>query len=281
MASDRSIAITATQLEPIQRETVMDMVARRIEQLVRSGVLKAGDRLPPEPELARMLRVSRGSLREALKGLMYLGLIKSRAGDGTYIQSSLSRVLNQHFQWMILLNEVKHLEIYELRKIIEPDVAALAAKRATRADLERLEAALEGMARSRGNPELFRTFDIQFHDAFAQASGNAAIQTTMRMLYHATSEARKAVLPFIGNWDKHWQRHERVYTLIRDHKPELARKAVLEDLLYAESLLHKHVGSLHQQRPESRKGGMVGGVRERRRRQRRASSPKRRAFRTS
>jgi GntR family transcriptional repressor for pyruvate dehydrogenase complex len=262
MASDRSIAITATQFEPIQRETVMDMVARRIEQLVRSGDLKAGDRLPPEPELARMLRVSRGSLREALKGLMYLGLIKSRAGDGTYIQSSLSRVLNRHFQWMILLNEVKHIEIYELRKIIEPDVAALAAKRATHADIERLEAALDGMAQGRGNPELFRAFDIQFHDAFAQASGNAAIQTTMRMLYHATSEARKAVLPFIDNWDKHWRRHERVFTLIRDHKPELARKAVLEDLLYAESLLHKHIGFLHKETFRRRTSVPVKGIRE-------------------
>lgn len=246
MTSDRSIAITATQLEPIRRETVMDMVARRIEQLVRSGDLKAGDRLPPEPELAQMLRVSRSSLREALKGLMYLGLIKSRAGDGTYIQSSLGRVLNQHFQWMILLNEVKHLEVYELRKIIEPDVAALAARRATRADIQRLESALDGMAQTRANPELFRAFDIQFHDAFAQASGNVAIQTTMRMLYHATSEARKAVLPFIDNWDKHWRRHERVFTLIRDHRPELARKAVREDLLYAERLLHKHIAVLRK-----------------------------------
>ena len=251
MASYRDIAITAERLEPIQRETVMSMVAHRIEQLVRSGDLKAGDRLPSEPDLAQMLRVSRGSLREALKGLMYLGLIKSRAGDGTYIQSSLSRVLNQHFQWMILLDEVKHLEIYELRKIIEPDAAALAAKRATRGDIECLEAALDGLAEGRGNPELFHAFDVQFHDALAQASGNAAIQTTMRMLYHATSEARKAVLPFIDNWDRHWRRHERVFAYIRDHKPALARKAVLNDLHYAETLLRKHVASLS-------KGGLGG-----------------------
>jgi GntR family transcriptional regulator, transcriptional repressor for pyruvate dehydrogenase complex len=251
MASYRDIAITADQLEPIQRETVMNMVARRIEQLVRSGDLKAGDRLPSEPDLAQMLRVSRGSLREALKGLMYLGLIKSRAGDGTYIQSSLSRVLNQHFQWMILLDEVKHLEIYELRKIIEPDAAALAAKRAARADIDSLEAALDGLAEARGNALLFHAFDIQFHDALAQASGNAAIQATMRMLYHATSEARKAVLPFIDDWDRHWHRHERVFAYIRDHKPTLARKAVLDDLHYAETLLRKHAASLS-------KGGLVG-----------------------
>ena len=251
MTPIRNIALSAAQLEPVERETVMTMVARRIEDLVRSGDLKAGDRLPPEPELAQMLRVSRGSLREALKGLMYLGVIKSRAGDGTYIQSSLSRVLNQHFQWMILLDEVKHLEIYELRKIIEPTAAALAAKRARQADIERLESALAGMRRGRGNPELFHAADIQFHDTFAQASGNAAIQATMRMLYHATAEARRAVLPFIRDWDTHWRRHERVFRFIRDHKPSLASKAVLEDLQYAETLLRKHVASFGRREARS------------------------------
>lgn len=252
MASFRNIAITAIQVEPVHRETVMATVAHRIEQLVQNGNLRAGDRLPPEPQLAQMLQVSRGSLREALKGLMYLGLIKSRAGDGTYIQSSLSSVLKRHFQWMILLEEVKHLEVYELRKIVEPQAAALAAKRATRADIERLTAALDSMSQARGNPELFLASDIQFHDAFAQASGNAAIQTTMQMLYHATSEARKAVLPFIDDWDKHWRRHERVFTFIRNHKSGLAYKAVLEDLQYAEELLLKHAGPMRSGNLRSR-----------------------------
>jgi GntR family transcriptional regulator, transcriptional repressor for pyruvate dehydrogenase complex len=241
MGDNRRERGTTVEIEPIRRETVMDTVARRIEQLVRSGHLKSGDRLPPEPELAKMLRVSRSSLREALKGLMYLGLIKSRAGDGTYIQSSLSRVLSQHFQWMILLKEIQHLEVYELRKIIEPQVAALAAKRATRADIDRLEAALEGMAEGRDNPQVLHAYDIQFHEAFALASGNAAIQTTMRMLYHATAEARKAVLPLIDNVDVHWKRHERVFRAVRDHKPDEARAAVLDDLRYAEKLLKKHM----------------------------------------
>jgi GntR family transcriptional repressor for pyruvate dehydrogenase complex len=244
MGAYRNSSTADVQFEPVRRESVMDMIARRIEQLVRSGELKSGDRLPPEPQLAQRLGVSRSSLREALKGLMYLGLIKSRAGDGTYIQSSLTRVLNQHFQWMILLNEVKHLEVYELRKIIEPEVAALAAKRATRADMERLKEALEGMARGCRNRDLFQEYDIQFQEAFAQASGNVAIQTMMRMLYHATTDARKALLPLVDNLETHWKRHERVYRNILDHKPGLARKAVLEDLLYAESLLRKHVAAL-------------------------------------
>lgn len=229
------------QMEPIRRETVMDTVARRIETLVRSGELKAGDRLPPEPELARILCVSRSSLREALKGLHFLGLLKARPGDGTYIQSSLSRVLNQHFQWMLLLREVGHLEIYEIRRIIEPEAAALAARRATTADLDRMANALDAMKADLHKPGLFHIHDIEFHEAFMQASGNVALRTTMRMLYHATTEARLRVLPLIEDMDKHFGRHERMFRHIFNREPTLARKAVLDDLLYAERLLREHL----------------------------------------
>ncbi len=226
-------------IEPIRRETVMDTVALRIKGLLQSGQLKSGDRLPPEPELAKVLRVSRSSLREALKGLMFLGLLKARPGDGTYIQSSLDRVLNQHFQWMILLREVEHLDVYELRKIIEPEAASLAACRATQADLDRIGKAVAAMRADLHDPNLFHAHDIEFHEAFMSASGNVALQTTMRMLYHATTEARKRVLPLIDNLDTHWKRHDRVYRAIRDRNSDQARQAVLDDLLYAERLLRR------------------------------------------
>jgi GntR family transcriptional repressor for pyruvate dehydrogenase complex len=233
----------------------MDTVALRIKGLLQSGQLKSGDRLPPEPELAKMLRVSRSSLREALKGLMFLGLLKARPGDGTYIQSSLDRALNQHFQWMILLREVGHLEVYELRKIIEPEAAALAASRATQADLDRIGKAVAAMRADLHDPNLFHAHDIEFHEAFMSASGNAALQTTMRMLYHATTEARKRVLPLIENLDTHWKRHDRVYRAIRDRNSDQARKAVLDDLLYAERLLQRAMrtpGSVHGTFPDNK-----------------------------
>ena len=256
-------------IEPIRRETVMDTVARRIETLVRSGELKSGDRLPPEPELARILNVSRSSLREALKGLHFLGLLKARPGDGTYIQSSLSRVLNQHFQWMLLLREVDHLEIYELRRMIEPEAAAMAARRATKDDLDRMATALEAMRDDLHKPGLFHIHDIEFHEAFMQASGNVALRTTMRMLYHATTEARLRALPLITDMDKHFARHERMFRHIYNREPALARKAVLDDLLYAESLLREHPapghspatkarGEIRAAAPRKRRGSVVG-----------------------
>jgi GntR family transcriptional repressor for pyruvate dehydrogenase complex len=241
-------------IEPIRRETVMDTVALRIKSLLQSGDLRSGDRLPPEPELAKMLRVSRSSLREALKGLMFLGLLKARPGDGTYIQSSLSRVLNQHFQWMILLQEVQHLEVYELRKIIEPEAAALAARRATSSDLDRIASAVEAMKTDLADRDLFHVHDIEFHEAFMSASGNVALQTTMRMLYHATSEARRRALPLIDNMDTHWKRHDRVYRAIRDRNAAQAHKAVLDDLLYAEKLLRQHMQSAEFKEEEESRG---------------------------
>lgn len=239
----------ALTLEPLRRESVRELVARRIEGLIRSGELRAGDRLPPEPELARILRVSRSSLREALKGLMFLGLLKARPGHGTYISSSLNRVVSRHFEWMVMLEEVKHLEVYELRKIIEPAAAALAAVRATPNDIERMRAALAAMRENLYRPDRFHAHDIEFHEAFAHAACNTAIQTTMRMLYDSMAEARRRVLPLIENMERHWKRHERMFRCIRDHKPEAARRAVLDDLEYAESLLRRSL------RMDERAGG--------------------------
>jgi GntR family transcriptional repressor for pyruvate dehydrogenase complex len=225
--------------EPAQRETVMETVARRIESLIRGGELRVGSRLPPEPQLASMLGVSRSSLREALKGLMFLGLIKARPGYGTYIQSSLARVASRHLQWMLLLQEIKYLELFELRRIFEPAVASLAARRAAQEDIEQMEAAIRGMKGSFDHPEHYMAAEIAFHEAIAQASKNAAIQTLMRMMYGALTEGRRRTLPLIADFESNYRRHEGMLSLIRHRDAAGARRAVLDDLQYAEALLRK------------------------------------------
>lgn len=224
-------------IPPIQRETVMDMVARRIEALVRSGQLGRGSRLPSEPKLAEMLNVSRASLREALKGMMFLGLLKSRPGDGTYLQPSLSSMVSRHFQWMLLLQEIKYLELYELRQILEPAAAALAARRATQDDHAQMRAALKAMRASTHDPELFVQAEMGFHSAIMRASKNAAIETTMRMMYGALAEGRHRVVPLVESLEKNCQHHEHIYKLIASGDATAARRAITEDLKYAESLL--------------------------------------------
>lgn len=228
-----------TRPEPARNETVMDSVARRIESLIRSGELRVGSRLPPEPELAAMLGVSRSSLREGLKGLMFLGLIKARPGRGTYIQSSLGRGAGRHFQWMILLREIKYLELYELRKILEPTVASLAAQRASAEDVERMQAAIDGMKASFGRPEQYMAHELALHEEIGRATKNAAIEMMLRMMYDALAEGRRRTLPLIADFKSNWARHKRIVSLIQQRKAVGARRAVVDDLKYAETLLRK------------------------------------------
>lgn len=233
------LTVRAAIPEPKRRETILDAVAHRIEGLIRSGELRTGSRLPPEPKFAEMLGVSRSSLREALKGLMFLGLIKARPGYGTYVQSSLARVVSRHFQWMILLKEIKYLELYEVRKIVEPAVVALAARRATKEDLERMGDAIEGMKKNTSKPEQYMAFEMAFHDEFALAAKNAALEALLRMMYGALSEGRRRTLPLIGGFEENFRRHERIFRLIAKRDPAGARNAVVADLEYAEGLLRK------------------------------------------
>lgn len=230
------------------REPVIEMVVRRIEALVRSGYLSRGSRLPSEPRLAEMLQVSRASLREALKGMVFIGLLKARAGDGTYLQPSLTSMATRHLQWMLLLEEIKDLELYELREILEPAAAALAARRATRDDLDHMRAALNGMKLSMHDPESFIRHEMEFHNAITRASKNGAIESTMRMMYGALSEGRHRALPFVHNLAEHCARHEHMFELIAKHDATGARRAVIADVKYAESLLQQNLHSLEANR---------------------------------
>jgi GntR family transcriptional repressor for pyruvate dehydrogenase complex len=249
----------SVMIEPVRRETVMETVLRRIEGLIRSGELRTGSRLPPEPKLATLLGVSRSSLREALRGLVFLGLIRARPGDGTYIQSSLGRVVSRHFQWMLLLHEIKYLELFELRKVLEPAVAALAARRASKDDLEKMEAAIRGMKNSFDRPEEYMGHEMAFHESFAQASKNVAVQTMLQMMYGALAEGRRRTLPLIDDFSRNFQRHERILQAIRRRDAARARRALLDDLKYAEALLREDLKAheqlrarLHKSQPSSR-----------------------------
>jgi len=264
LARSTQMSDSSAQFPPVQRETIMEMVAERIEVLVRNGELGRGSRLPSEPRLAEMLQVSRASLREALKGMMFLGLLKARPGDGTYLQPSLSSMVSRHFQWMLLLQEIKYLEIYELRQILEPAAAALASRRATADDLAQMRHALIGMRASAKNPEAYIQNEMQFHTAIVQASKNAAIQTTMQMMYGALSDGRHRTMPLVDDILQNCAKHERIFSLIAKRDAAGARRAVVEDLKYAQALLKKDLRIRNKQlkspvaRPEGKAQAAVG-----------------------
>src|SRR5512145_3015838 len=125
-------------LKAIRKTRIYEEVVSQVHDLIKAGKFKAGDQLPSERELAETFKVSRTSVREALRALETEGLVISRTGTGTFVADlpieSLVAPLAK------LLIEEKHAlaDVFELRKLIEPQIASLAAERATVRDIERM-----------------------------------------------------------------------------------------------------------------------------------------------
>jgi GntR family transcriptional regulator, transcriptional repressor for pyruvate dehydrogenase complex len=184
--------------------------------------------------------VRRESVIEAVSSrIERLILSKARPGCGTYIQSSLGPAVGKQLQWMVLLQEVSYLELYELRKILEPDVAALAARRATKEDIACMEAAIRGMSVSFGSAEQYMAFEMSLHEKLAQASKNVAVEVMLQMMYGVLAEGRRRTMYLIENFESNFLRHERILRFVATRNASGAREAVLEDLEYAEALLRQ------------------------------------------
>ena len=127
-------------ISPVERHSVADQVAKKILDLVRTGNLKPGDQLPTERDLSQMLQVSRPSVREALRGLQILGVVKTRQGGGAYISSLDAADLLGPLQVLITLNAQNIEALYQARVMIDGGIARLAAELLTEEDLARLAA---------------------------------------------------------------------------------------------------------------------------------------------
>jgi len=132
-------------------------IAHQIELLISEGRLEPGDRLPPERALAGSFKVSRNCVREALRALAEKKLVESRQGDGTYVRDDAASDLARTFAEAFSAQRERIAEIFELRRAVEPGIAALAAEKATPRDIARLKAVgLRPGARARGRPRRSR-----------------------------------------------------------------------------------------------------------------------------
>ena len=169
-------------IEPVQRSRLSQQVIVQLCQLIQSGRIEPGDRLPSERDLAEQLAVSRPCLREALRALELSGLIESRHGGGTYVRDFGEPGVFSPLVLMLGMTEDLAGDLGEVRKIFEPSVAMRAAMRADEEDLVALRNVLARQAEvlDSGGPlyELL-PLDREFHAIVARASHN---QVAMRMV---------------------------------------------------------------------------------------------------
>jgi GntR family transcriptional repressor for pyruvate dehydrogenase complex len=207
----------------------------KIKTLISTGIVAPGGKFPPERELAKQFGVNRGSLRQALKVLEIMGVITQRVGDGTYLSTSAESILRQPLEFLILVDDLSHHELFETRMIVEPELAARAAERATPEDLAALRRAIVALERSETNKERLEA-DLTFHDCIFSACGNRICHLLFNVIHHNVLTSM-AQLSTRVSLDRPLASHKKIYAAIQQKDAPQARRAMLEHIIDAKSLL--------------------------------------------
>lgn len=210
---------------PIERETVAEMVARRIMAMVSARALKPGDQLPPERDLAESLGVSRPSVREAIRGLSILGVVRSRQGGGAYISDLDAEALLGPIRFFLSLEDVNIRELYDARSLIESDVARRAAVNMSDAQLDDLAAILTAQEATLTDARAFRVSDFAFHEAIWNGCGNSFLKRIGESLNVLGLEFRKRASETAGVLEQSFRDHARLLDALRARDPDAAAHA--------------------------------------------------------
>lgn len=212
---------------PIQATKVFEQIAAQIEEQILRGDLRAGDRLPTERELAEKFRASRTAVREAMKTLAQKGLVDMRPGRGTIVIDGTSSALRDSLSRSMLVNQPRgSTDLVEVREILEPEIAALAAQRATEKDIADLRAAVEAMDAHLDEADAFIAADNRFHQILANATNNNLILTLIHPIVELLSEQRKQIFGVQGGPQRGQEHHKMVLDAVSRHDPEAARAAM-------------------------------------------------------
>lgn len=203
-----------------------EKVAKHLLDLVRSKNLKPGDQLPPERELATMMQVSRPSVREALRGLQILGVLKVRQGGGIYVSSLDASDLLAPLQFLIALNIENVDALYEARLIIDARIGRIAAERMAAADIERLRKLLVVQKELITDPLGFRVADSEFHRIIWEATSNPFLLQISSSLYVLGMEYRRIAAETPGVTRQSYADHQLIVAALAARDPDAAGKAM-------------------------------------------------------
>ena len=174
---------------PIQSSKVFEKIAEQIEKRILSGELRSGDRLPTERELSEQFQASRTAVREAMKTLAQRGLVDMRPGRGTIVIDGTSQAMRNSLGLMMMVGQSgDSTNLVEVREIIEPGIAALAAIRATEEEIMAMREAVRVMDANLNEADAFIAADNDFHRALAKGTQNVLVLTLVDSIVDLLSE---------------------------------------------------------------------------------------------
>ena len=216
-----------------------DEAIATIRSMIQSGELPPGSRLPPEPQLAAQMGLSRSGVREAVKVLEAARVLDVRRGDGTYVTSLAPRLLLEGLGVAVeLLRDDTLLEVMEVRRMLEPVATGMAALRMSEEDLDEIARILEDMNTAAGDAEKLIQFDTAFHRTVVAATGNETLTSLLDGLSSRTLRARVWRGLIEGNSaHKTLDEHQAIYLALRSRDPLLAHASALVHVNTSEAWL--------------------------------------------
>jgi GntR family transcriptional regulator, transcriptional repressor for pyruvate dehydrogenase complex len=219
----------------VTREAVPQQIVSRLLDLIQQRHLGPGDRLPAERELAASMGVSRSSLREALQALTVLGVTDMRHGTGTYVSSLEPDLLVRHLSFVLSLSEQASDQLFEARKVVEPAMAALAARRIDDGTVDLLDACVARARAAIGDAEAFMQADLELHDAIRVASENAVLGRFMESIRALGLASRRRTGARRAVMEQSIKDHEAIVAALRARDPEAASAA-----------MHRHIENVER-----------------------------------
>ena len=225
---------------PIEPSRTADDVIGQVEMLILEGVLRPGDRLAGERELARQFDVSRPIVRDALKALEGRGLVVTRPGGGTHVADVIGEVFAPPVMDLIAQDRKAAADYLEYRREVEGVAAEFAARRATREDRALLGAIMKRMeaAHASGGFDEEVAIDVEFHNAIGECAHNIVLLHTLRSCYRLLADgvflSRALIYRAPGAQDALLGQHRAIHDAIVAGDPVAAREAAREHIDYVE-----------------------------------------------
>jgi len=225
------------ELRVVRKERRYQQVAEQIERLILKGVLKPGDLLPPERDLVKKFGVGRSSIRDAIRTLEVMGILDPRQGHGTVVREVSADALVVPLASVLMRKREMIAELVDVRRMIEPALAARAALNASEEELAHLADILERQERKmrRGEPTIDE--DSEFHYALALAARNSVVLKVVDLLMDLLRESRTRSLQVPGRLERSVAGHRRILRALQRRDPNAAEAAVRKHLKEIEEIV--------------------------------------------
>ncbi|HEX7623019.1 MAG TPA: FadR/GntR family transcriptional regulator [Anaeromyxobacteraceae bacterium] len=225
----------------VRKKRLFEDVTRQVQKLIVDGVLKPGDRLPPERQLAELFGVSRNSVRDAIRVLELTGMVIPRHGEGNVVADVSTEMLVAPIAMLLLRKRKLVAELLDVRKMLEPALAARAAVHASTDQIARLESIVRRQQDKVLHGQTAIEEDSEFHYTIALAAQNSVVLKLLDVLMDLLRESRARSLQVEGRRERSLAGHRRVLEAIKRRDAAAAERAVRQHLEEIESIVLKEL----------------------------------------